>query len=289
MNTATFLNEIKKIDVQAVLISEEGSPVFQYEQKQGDIDRLHKVNSVTKSLLSLGIGIAYDAGVFPSVNEEAQSIFSDSIPANVLIKNLLTLSGGADPDQWWSYIKEERTFDQLISAYTNAQSHKMRYNNIDSHILCSALEYVTGSDPHRYLRDHLFNPLQIQKSKWEQDHLGKRIGGYGLMLSPANLSKIANLLLNEGRNDAEQLISPSWIQQSTRSWIETPQPNQSYGLHWWISAEAGSQPAFYYAAGMEGNFMVMIPSLGRSIVICSSLKRNESLKPFSLMLKYLLK
>lgn len=288
MNIEAFKNEIQSLDVNTVIISEGGKEISQYEKNHGDRDQLHKVNSVTKSLLSLLIGIAKDNEQFPSIEQPVQSVLSNMSQKKILIKDLLMLSGGADPDYWRTFIKEEHSLNQLISSYTYSQSSRMRYNNIDSHILREILESSTKTDTYHYLKKNLLDPLDIKQAEWEKDHLGNRIGGYGIWLPPSDLSKIAILLLNEGKYDKKQLISASWIRESTAPSIDTPQPNQAYGYHWWISHEAGSQPEFYYAAGMGGNFMVIIPSLKRSIIICSSLNRKDSLKPFHLMLKHLL-
>lgn len=288
MNTESFKDELQSLDVQSVILSDNGKEVFHYEQNLGDSQKLHRINSVTKSILSVVTGIALDKDEFPSIDQPVQSILSDSFKESTRIKDLLMLSAGADPDFWWTFLKEEQSFEQLIASYTYPLSTEIRYNNTDSHILREILESSTKRDVFDYLSDHLFEPLAIQHAKWDQDHHGKRIGGYGLWLSAKDISKIANLILNDGLFDGKQLISASWLKESTTGRIKTPQPNQSYGYHWWISSEAGNQPAFYYAAGMGGNFMVMVPSLKRSIVICSSLKRKESLKPFYLMLKYLI-
>ncbi|ADH99476.1 serine hydrolase domain-containing protein [Salisediminibacterium selenitireducens] len=289
MNTKAFEEEIKHYDTDAVLIFENGESVYQYEQSPGNLQALHKINSVTKSILGLLIGIAIEKGHFPGIHEKVcEHVSDDRVHPSVTISQLLTLSGTNNPDAWWHYINEKTPFHELLDTYAS-NSREMRYNNTDSHILREILESSSQADPYEYIQENLFTYLDIKEADWIKDHLGKRIGGYGMYIKPADLMSIAELIRNKGIVNGIEIVSEEWIDDMTSPLTDAPQPNQSYGYHWWHSAFTGTQPEFVYAAGMQGNFAVIVPEQNRSIVICSSLERKNSLEPFHAMLKHLIK
>jgi CubicO group peptidase (beta-lactamase class C family) len=68
-------------------------------------------------------------------------------------------------------------------------------------------------------------------------------------------AKIGRLMLNEGEWDGRQIVSKSWIEQSTK--VDTTNGSSWYYQHqWWLPTKEGD----YMAQGILGQFMYVNPS-----------------------------
>ena len=68
---------------------------------------------------------------------------------------------------------------------------------------------------------------------WVHDPNGISTGGWGLTLTVKDMAKFGQLYLNEGTHNGKQILSKSWIKESTEM-------NQNqYGYLWWLREEEG--------------------------------------------------
>ena len=85
------------------------------------------------------------------------------------------------------------------------------------------------------------------RSKWYFD------GGWGLTLTVRDMAKFAQMYLNEGIHNGKQILSKSWIKESTEM-----NPNQ-YGYLWWLREEDG---IFSYCAMGDGEYDLLYSEAG---------------------------
>lgn len=101
-----------------------------------------------------------------------------------------------------------------------------------------------------------------QASGWVTDPKGLPAAGWGLCLSPRDMTTIGQLALNQGAWNGRQLVSPSWIAESTSEHVRWG--NLPYGYLWWIldgdgSAGSGIKEHGYAAMGDGGNIIYVNP------------------------------
>ncbi|XID94711.1 serine hydrolase domain-containing protein [Paenibacillaceae bacterium WGS1546] len=264
-----------------------GKSVFVHARDARVRDKLHKVNSITKSVLSLTIGIALERGDFPALATPIGDFFPEARTgdkANVAIEHLLTMTPGWDwPEMGdWGGLPSPMIDSPDWVRYVLSRPMKykpgsrMFYDSGSSHLLSAILQKTSGVSTSAYAGEHLFAPLGIDKYRWPADAHGIDIGGFGLELRAPDLTKLARLMLAQGRVDDRQIVPAAWIEAGTLAYRHTYDHIGSYGYHWWVMAENDRpiSPAIYFAMGYGGQYVFVAPELELAVVFASTLYKH---------------
>ena len=115
---------------------------------------------------------------------------------------------------------------------------------------------------------------------------GNSFGCTGLELMARDMLKIGQLYLNEGKWKEKQLISPDWVETSTKKHLSGSFPFfADYGYLWWV--QNVNKHNTYFAGGIGGQYIVVIPDLKICVVILSQTDRHHS-ENFNLIGKYII-
>ncbi len=79
--------------------------------------------------------------------------------------------------------------------------------------------------------------MSITKLKWSKDDKGYPNGAAGLQITPADMVKFGNLILNKGKYNDQQVIPESWITTMTTTKISTNNDvpyGPEYGYQIWL-------------------------------------------------------
>ncbi|WP_256757510.1 serine hydrolase [Cohnella sp. WQ 127256] len=272
--------------------------IFTHERNAQSKDNLHKINSITKSVLSLLIGIAIERGELPSIQTSIAQYFPEALEESkedVTIENLLTMTPGWDwpemgdwgglpkpminsPD-WVKYI--------LSRPMKYSPGKRMFYDSGSSHLLSAIVQKISGMTTADYAEKYLFKPLGIEQYRWHSDAKGISIGGFGLELKAPDLMKIGQLMLHKGRWNNEQLVPEHWVTKSTTAHHHTYDHIGSYGYHWWIMASDDKpiSPAIYFAMGYGGQYIFVIPEHELIVTFASTLYKHTFL-PYRLFKQF---
>jgi CubicO group peptidase (beta-lactamase class C family) len=239
----------------------------------------HDVASVTKSVLSLLIGIAIDRGDLPGVQATLQSFFpnapvdwSDPRRADIRLEHLLSMTSGFDcgfrfPGE--PELDEMRQADQWVHhalqlPMRNQPGERFAYCSPNQHLLSAVLTRATGRSAEDYGRTHLFGPLGIDHLHWPADPQGISIGWGDLQLEPDALARLGSLLLLDGLWRGRPIVSSDWIRASfTPRSSDTTDPGSAYGLGWWILK--GDLRGVVEARGRGGQAITLWPD--RQLVV----------------------
>ncbi len=257
------------------------------------------VFSVTKSILSILIGIAVDKGYIRSLDQKVLDFFPDYTPKRgektaqrVTVRDMLTMT---TPFKYKSapYTKYFSSDDWVKSALDllggKGELGRFRYTPlIGPDILSGILTNVTGQSVLRFAYENLFSPLGIDvtrnvvfrskeeqlsimkdhhESGWVADPQGINTAGWGLFITPADMATIGQLYLNRGAWNGRQLVSAEWIDESTRVHSRWDELRLSYGYLWWI-IDGDS----YAALGDGGNVIYVNPAKSLVVAIASLFK-----------------
>jgi CubicO group peptidase (beta-lactamase class C family) len=134
------------------------------------------------------------------------------------------------------------------------------YNTGAAQLVSAVVSVLTRLRPADALaRKTLFAPLGITSFRWLREPGGVvSTGGFGLLLRPHDLAKLAFLYLHPGRWDARQVVPAEWVERSTADHVAVP-PNE-YGYLWWLDRADG----YAYMAGLHGQLAVVDP--GKDLV-----------------------
>jgi CubicO group peptidase (beta-lactamase class C family) len=289
-------------NVRAVLINDHGEPkVTLYRHSFTATDYEH-VFSVTKSVVSMLIGIAISDGLIRDLEQpltdllpQYSRIMKPSV-AKVTLRQLMSMTGGFEADAPQEVIDRIWSTKGDLVAYILTKSQvvpagaEFRYSNLSAHlvaaILATAINRVDGNNPRSvldYARVKLFDPLGIDSRPafdavldlmdpafsqagfgWGTDPRGINIGALGLRLRATDMLKLGELYLAEGSWHGKQLLPATWISNSTAPGHMTP----DYGLMWWVQTVNGHQ--YYTALGSQGQRIAVAPDLGLVMVILSA-------------------
>lgn len=273
-----------KEKIHSCLISRNGSFIFEYYKNKKQQGNLHKINSCTKSIVSSLIGIAYDKGLISSLSTPIVEYFpmlgkdSDHRKNAITIDHLLTMSAGFD----WPEMGEWGGWPQIIHSpnwvnyvlerpLTHAPGEHMNYNSGCSHLLTAILQKTSGTSIQEFANDNLFSKLKFSDYIWHKDPQGINIGGFGIHLTIHDMHKIGQLFLNNGMWGEKQLIRSDWVELTTQPVYLTYKHFGHYGRHWWSSVTSQDE-RFYFAMGMGGQYICVIPSRDIVITITSDTK-----------------
>ncbi len=141
-------------------------------------------------------------------------------------------------------------------------------NTGNSILLTAALTARLDSTLEAYAAEKLFEPLGIETWQWSKGRPdGLTNGGWGLFVFPTDLSKIGQLILNEGMYDGEQVVPKEWIQGLYEpSHIFTD--GNGYNDMWWLGKgrEIVVDDFILYGRGSGGQFMYIVPSFDLVVV-----------------------
>ncbi|NMO97632.1 serine hydrolase domain-containing protein [Paenibacillus lemnae] len=276
----------KKEKIHSCLISRGSHIIFEYYKNKKQHSNLHKINSCTKSIASSLIGIACDKGFISNLSTPIVEYFptlandSDRRKSTITIDHLLTMSAGFN----WPEMGEWGGWPQMIHSsnwvnyvlerpLTHAPGEQMNYNSGCSHLLMAILQKTTGTSAQEFANDHLFSKLKFRDYIWHKDPQGIHIGGFGIHLTIHDMHKMGQLFLNNGRWAGKQLIRGEWVELTTKPAFLTYEYFGHYGRHWWSSA-ASKDEKFYFAMGMGGQYICVMPSRDMIVTITSDTKGN---------------
>ena len=131
--------------------------------------------------------------------------------------------------------------------------------------MSAAVTVLTGRPAAELAAKRLFAPLGIRDYEWQADPNGVTAGGFGLMLRPLDLAKLAHLYLHQGRWGGHQVVPAAWVEQSTTDHVADPL--HDYGYLWWLDRADG----YAYMAGLYGQLAAVIPAKDLVAVVTSHL------------------
>ena len=95
------------------------------------------------------------------------------------------------------------------------------YNTGASHVVSGVVTVLTRRPAAAIATTQVFAPLGIRGASWLSDPDGVSAGGFGLLLKPRDLAKLAFLYLHQGRWDGRQIVPAAWVEQLTVTTLPT--------------------------------------------------------------------
>lgn len=285
-------------NIGGIVVLKKNKTIYESYFNECTKDSTFHVFSVTKSIISILIGIAIDKGYISSIDQKVLDFFPDYIVQNeeltiqnITLKDMLTMTV---PYKYKSepYAKFFSS-DDWVKASLDLLGGKGRIGEfryapvIGPDILSGILVKATGQYVLDFAKEHLFSPLEIDVESniifqsedeqkefyhaknvngWVADPKGVNTAGWGLNLTACDMAKLGQLYLNGGSWNGRQLVSKEWVQESTREHSRCNQFRMSYGYLWWIIDE---KEHAYAAMGDGGNVIYVNEEKGMVISIAS--------------------
>lgn len=252
-------------------------PYYQNQQ-------IHTLQSVTKSIASIMIGVAIKEGDISNTDVKVVDFFEDydlSIADESLktatLENLLTMQLGMEWHEIDRPIDSTNTTGQLEASQDWIQftlnqpmdtipGTKWVYNSGASQLMSGIIKKATGLYIDEYAEKHLFTPLGIKNFHWKKTPAGYPDALGGLYLEAQDLAKIGYLMLNNGTWDGHQIVSSDWVKRSVSKHV-TFENEGGYGFQWWRDDEDGIE--IWSCHGFGNQYLLVFPKF-QSIAIVNS-------------------
>ena len=278
------------MDIHSVMIVRDGSVIYSRWQSEGVDTVPHVLHSVSKTFTATAVGLAIADGKM-ALTDKVIDFFPDKLPAEVSdnlkvmsVRDLLTMSCGHDEEPTG---QRGQDIDWVQAFLAHPVVHKpgtfYLYNSLGTYMLSAIVQQVTGEKVVDYLDARLFQPLHIDKPKWEESPQGINCGGWGLYLKTEDLAKMGQLLLQNGEWNGQQIIPAEWVAEMSKKQVESINPGtrmedaaakgltketsdwmQGYGYQMWRC-----RPGCFRADGARGQYIIVVPDKNAVIAITS--------------------
>lgn len=247
----------------------------------------HDVQSVGKSFASALVGIAIDRKLIDGVDDKLLPFFPeidkgegwDIRKDDITLKNVLTMSYGLVGSKSNSRYEDFYNYDEdwvagvLQTPMNFPPGSQFEYSSAASRLIAPVIARASGMPTLDFIDKYLFGPLNIDLYEFRimPDGHPSLAGLEGM--TARDLAKFGQLYLNKGRWKGRQIVSERWVEDSTASHLRVaPDATLSYGYHFWIDAYWWGENGYvrtYFASGLGGNKIFVVPSLDLVVVIAS--------------------
>jgi len=310
MDTEIIKRAIPKINgdygnIDGIVVVRNGKLIVDEYFNGYDADKLHKVFSITKSIVGALVGIAIEQGHLESEEDSIKNYMGhylkDKHPhlQNLTLKHLLTMTTGLD----WVELGD-RDSQGMQVPYTNDWIHYVlsqplnstpgntfNYSSGNAMLLAPIIKNATRMQADKFAEEYLFSPLGITHYEWDKMSefwtktadgeipgakaptsldfdtlfLAFPSTGSGLKMRPRDMAKFGQLYLNGGQWEGRQIISKDWIKQSTQEHFG----NKEYGYLWRLTEYdfKGEKIKCYYGTGFGLQKLCVFPTLDLVVVL----------------------
>ena len=252
-----------------------------YPNDKNDINRIHNIQSCTKSITALMVGVAIQDGKINSLNETLYSIYpeyfdTESSKRTISIEDALLMQTGLEFDNGVHTQQLYQTNQNSIEFILNQKQiyepgTVMKYNDGAPHLISKVIEKKANQTLSDYANSKLFSPLNISDWKWESSKDNTTFGAFSLFLKPRDFGKIGQLLLQNGVWNNDIIVDSNYLAESTSILTSANFNSEPYGYYFWIL------PSFnaYCALGHGGQFLLVVPNKNLVVVYTAFPYTNE--------------
>ena len=279
---------LRATDTNALLVLKGGDIVFERYFNGADENSRFIGWSISKSIVSLLVGIAVSEGHIHDIDDAADRYWPElaNTPyAGVSIRDLLQMRAGVNYSEWTrfgtadvdvladqSLFRGERRFTDLSQLELQRVAEPgtaFNYSSLTSTILGRVVEEATGSTLAEYTEATLWQPAGMQADGfWMLDGDppdGHAFGGGGFNAVARDYARLGLMVLRQGQINNRQIVPTEWIRDSVvyeGTEPVLPRTPRGYGFQWWTFLGTD----IHEAVGIHGQFISIDPVTDTVIV-----------------------
>ncbi len=267
------------------VIMARGNHIF-YEcyWKPFDKNFCHRMYSVTKSFVSVAIGLCVEDGLI-ELDKPIIEYFKDKIKIELseymkkqTVREMLTMTTTGFGRSWFSEEAYDRTEFYLNDTQKKRPSGTIwEYDSAGSQVLSSLVERVTGKKLFDFLKERIFNQLgAFENACILKTRNGDSWGDSALICTPRDLLTFARFVLNYGVYDGKRLINEDYLRVATSRVVDNGTSGHrgafrnGYGYQFW----RGPMDSFAFV-GMGDQLAICVPSKD-IIFVCTADNQGSS-------------
>lgn len=258
-----FLNRIdaERINMHGFLLVRHNQIAAEGYWAPWSVDRKHRMYSISKSFVSLAVGLMIDSGKL-SLDDRVADFFPDKLPEDLhpwvavsTVRDLLRMSTAHsstsytrnDPDWVWTFFNKTPSHPPgMIFAYDTAATV----------VLTAVVEQLAGMPLLDYMRPRFLDRIGFSSDAWcIKTPEGVSWGGSGVICTLRDLAKVGLTCMNGGRWGDEQVLPAEYVKAATSKQIDNAmRGNCGYGYQIWRDPENG-----FSFRGMGSQYAICFP------------------------------
>lgn len=264
-----FLDRLEEehVSMHSFLLMRKGKLIYENYYAPYGPKVLHRMFSVTKSIVSLCIGILQSEGrlrlsdrivdYFPEFAGDKKDLFL----TEMTIEDMLKMESCHDKTTF-KVLKDRNWVESFFTVKpSHAPGTVFSYDTSSTHTLCALVEKLTGMELAAYMMEKFGRTLGFDERTYcLKDPYGVSMGGSGLMMLPIDLLKLMDVLSNDGVYNGVQLFDRDYVKTATAKLVDTmgkpasTEEMQGYGYQFWQVRHGG-----FACYGMGGQLAVCLP------------------------------
>lgn len=282
----------------AMLVMKDGKIVYENYLNHMQPNIRHMGWSMTKSLVSILVGIAYEEGRIESLDELITHYLPELATGayeGVTIRQVLEMTSGVDYEERYDFIHPGIAAKNHIlalvknvarfadTAKTLERKHTpgtvSEYKTIDTAVLGVLLEKVLkGENLSSYMARKMWEPMGMEQNGFfimdGPPGIGREFTGAGFNATLRDWARIGQLMLNKGEFNGHRIISEKYVDLSTRPALPEDPQSGGYGYQWWTMPNCKA----YSAIGLQGQFIFVDPDTKTVIVKLSYFPQEKMIE-----------
>lgn len=219
---------------EVLYIEQAGRLVFEDYISGFSASTPHKIYSGTKNFVALTALVAMREGLL-ILDEKASKTLTEwqhDRRRSITINQLLSQTSGLDPDGDPIYDSRDqleaavrtRLIDPPGTRFHYGAAGYQAFGEILKRKLKPLDQTVEG-----YMKDKVFDPLDIDIADWKHDDAGNPLMHAGLSLTAEQWAKLGNFMCGVGHNDP--VVDPSYLPLLLKGHAANP----AYGISFWLN------------------------------------------------------
>ena len=276
--------EKANLSTHNVVMIRDGKIFYEAYWKPFHKDFLHRMYSVSKSFVSIAIGLLAEDGLIdldaPMVSyiDESYIKNANKYVKKQTIRDMLMMCTGypKEKEPFFSRKPEDRLKDYFDSSSSDGYQPRypgsiFSYDSHGSFVLGAIVEIVTGKKLMDFLRERIFDKIGVSKEAYCLTCPGGHSWGDSAVLCKArDLAKMCQLMLRKGEWEGEQLLDKNYAEKATSNLVSTDQVGHlipgahGYGYQFWRTRNNS-----FYFNGMGSQYGICIPDKNMIFVVNS--------------------
>ena len=271
LNIEKYLRKLesRRLSTHNVIIMRGNEILFEKYWEPFDKDFLHRMYSVSKSILSIAVGFAIQEGYLTLEDKicdllpEESSIMTDANMREVTVRDMLMMSTALEPEDWFSARHPDRVrlYFENKSTQTRPGGTIYQYDSPGSFVLGAALERRVGMRFMDYLRPRLFDKIGVSEgARCFTCPGGHSWSDSAVLCSAEDLLKLGRFVMNGGKWNGEQLLNEEYLKEATAKQIDNnPGGIERYNTHGYGYLFWRTYDNSYFFNGMGCQLCICVP------------------------------
>ncbi len=240
-------------------------------------ERPHRMYSVTKSFVSVAVGLAEEDGLI-DLDRRIADYFPEKTSSAVnewireqTVRRMLTMTTAGGPHSWFEAKVYDRTEFYFSEAGRRPSGTRWEYDSAGSQVLSSLVEKVTGKRLFDYLNERIFQKLgAFRSAKMLSTPNGDTWGDSALICTPRDLATFGRFVMNLGEWNGERLMNGEYLRLATSAVVHNAENghggvfSHGYGYQFWRTEEDG-----FAFVGMGDQICICLPKQDL-IMVCTA-------------------